>query len=80
MSPLTSVNDPLLNSLSVTAPRVLERLHLDFGFLVEHHLFPAMSPRHAREVCEVVRGMSAAADAVGYGTGVTSPSSCCACA
>jgi len=57
LSPLTTVNDPLLNSLSVTAPRVIETLHLDFGFHVEHHLFPAMSPRHAREVREVVRSM-----------------------
>ena len=50
LSPLTTVNDPLLNSLSVTAPRVVETLHLN-----EHHLFPAMSPRHAREVRELVR-------------------------
>ena len=55
LSPLTTVNDPLLNSLSVTAPRVVETLHLNFGFHVEHHLFPAMSPRHAREVRELVR-------------------------
>jgi fatty acid desaturase len=48
LMPLTEVNDPLLNSLSVTAPRVVEALHLNFGFHVEHHLFPAMSPRHAR--------------------------------
>src|SRR5213078_203359 len=32
LSPLLPVNDPLVNSLSVTLPRVLEWLTLDFGF------------------------------------------------
>ena len=45
--PLTEVNDPLANTLSVTAPRWLERLHLQFGYHVEHHLFPMVSGRHA---------------------------------
>jgi fatty acid desaturase len=50
LSPLTDVNDPLLNTLSVTTPRILEVLHLDFGLHVEHHLFPSMSPRYAGAV------------------------------
>jgi fatty acid desaturase len=55
LSPLTGVNDPLANSLSVTAPRLVEWLTLGFGFHVEHHLFPAMSGRHARRVRDVLR-------------------------
>jgi fatty acid desaturase len=55
LSPLTDVNDPLLNSLSVTAPRVVEVLHLNFGYHVEHHVFPAMSPRHAPRVRAALR-------------------------
>jgi fatty acid desaturase len=55
LSPLLPVNDPLVNSLSVTLPRVLEWLTLDFGFHVEHHLFPTMSTRHGRVVREVLR-------------------------
>ncbi|HEX3473582.1 MAG TPA: fatty acid desaturase [Kofleriaceae bacterium] len=55
LSPLSTVNDPLINSLSVTLPRVLEWLTLDFGFHVEHHLFPAMSHRQGRRVREVLR-------------------------
>jgi fatty acid desaturase len=47
LSPLTEVNDPLLNSLSVTVPRLFDFTTLRFGFHVEHHLFPAMSSRHA---------------------------------
>lgn len=55
LSPLSAVNDPLVNSLSVTLPRLLEWLTLDFGFHVEHHLFPTMSARHGRVVREVLR-------------------------
>ena len=47
LSPLTAVNDPLVNSLSVTVPRLFDFTTLRFGFHVEHHLFPAMSSRHA---------------------------------
>lgn len=54
LSSLTDVNDPLANSLSVTLPRWLEWLTLCFGFHVEHHLFPAMSARHARDVRDVL--------------------------
>jgi fatty acid desaturase len=53
LSPHTGVNDPLLNSLSVTGPRLFDWLTLGFGYHVEHHVFPAMSARHAR----VVRGL-----------------------
>ena len=55
LSPLTGVNDPLANSLTVTAPRWIEWLTLGFGFHVEHHLFPAMSSRHAREVRQILQ-------------------------
>jgi fatty acid desaturase len=56
LNPLTpDVNDPLVNSLSVTLPRPLEWLTLDFGYHVEHHLFPAMSARHGRVVREQLR-------------------------
>ena len=50
LSPLTGVNDPLANSLTVTTPRLIQWLTLGFGFHVEHHLFPAMSARHAPAV------------------------------
>jgi len=55
LSPLSPVNDPLVNSLSVTLPRVVEWLTLDFGFHVEHHLFPTMSTRHGRLVRQALR-------------------------
>jgi fatty acid desaturase len=50
LSPMTEINDPLVNSLTVTVPGWLARLHLDFGLHVEHHLFPSMSSAHAGRV------------------------------
>jgi len=50
LSPATEINDPLLGSLSVTVPRWIDWLTLDFGYHVEHHLFPAASARHGRAI------------------------------
>jgi fatty acid desaturase len=55
LSPRGDVNDPLQNSLSVTVPRFIEWLTLGFGYHVEHHLFPAMSTRHAPRVRDALR-------------------------
>jgi fatty acid desaturase len=55
LSPRVEINDPLVSGLSVTAPRWIEWLTLQFGYHVEHHLFPAMSSRHARWVRELLR-------------------------
>jgi fatty acid desaturase len=55
LSPLSPTNDPLVNSLSVRLPRLLEWLTLDFGFHVEHHLFPTMSARQGRVIRQVLR-------------------------
>lgn len=56
LSPLTpGVNDPLVNSLSVTLPRPLEWLTLGFGYHTEHHLFPSLSTRHAPAVRALLR-------------------------
>lgn len=50
LSPLTSENDPLANSLTVTSHPVVEFFTLNFGYHVEHHLFPTVSPRHAKKI------------------------------
>ncbi len=55
LSPRVEINDPLVSGLSVTAPRWIERLTLQFGYHVEHHMFPAMSSRHAGAVRTLLR-------------------------
>ena len=50
LSPLTSENDPLANSLSVSNHPWLEFLNLNFGYHVEHHLFPTVNGKHAKAV------------------------------
>jgi len=50
LSPYSRDNDPLLSSLSVTTPRLLRALHLNFGYHVEHHVFPKLSPAYAPRV------------------------------
>jgi fatty acid desaturase len=55
LSPLTEVNDPLISGLSVTVPRWVQWATLHFGLHVEHHLFPAMSSRHAPRVQRLLR-------------------------
>lgn len=54
LSPVVEIDDPLASGLTVTLSRPWEWLTLGFGFHVEHHLFPSMSPRHARAVREVL--------------------------
>ncbi len=54
LSPRIDINDPLVSGLSVTSPRWIEQLTLGFGYHVEHHLFPAVSSRHARTVRALV--------------------------
>lgn len=54
LSPRVEINDPLVSGLSVTTPRWFELLTLGFGYHVEHHLFPAMSSRHAPSVRSLI--------------------------
>ena len=50
LSPRVTIDDPLISGLSVTTPAAIDWLTLRFGYHVEHHLFPAMSTRHAPAV------------------------------
>ncbi len=50
LSPLTSENDPLANSLTVTNHPFFEYISLNFGYHVEHHLFPTVSSKHAKKI------------------------------
>lgn len=50
ISPLTKINDPLVNSLTVTTNPILDFFHLNFGYHVEHHIFPRMSGAYTKKV------------------------------
>ncbi|MDQ0254024.1 fatty acid desaturase [Evansella vedderi] len=57
LNPLTSVNDPLANSLTVTVPKWVDVLHFNFSYHTEHHLFPAMSSKYYPLVKEHIKEM-----------------------
>jgi len=40
-------NDPLVNSLSVKVPRLLDWMHFNLSYHLEHHLAPNVNPRFA---------------------------------
>ncbi|MCH2110770.1 MAG: fatty acid desaturase [Polyangiaceae bacterium] len=50
LSPLVNQNDPLQSSLTVKVPWLYEIYSLQFGYHVEHHIFPKMSAKYAPEV------------------------------
>lgn len=55
ISPLTKVNDPLMNSLTVTTNSICDFFHLNFGYHVEHHIFPRMSGAYTKKVHKEVK-------------------------
>lgn len=55
ISPLTKINDPLINSLTVTNNPILSFIHLNFGYHVEHHIFPRVSSRYAKQIHEALK-------------------------
>jgi fatty acid desaturase len=57
ISPLTKINDPLENSLTVTTNPVSDFFHLNFGYHVEHHLFPRVSCKHSKTIHKHLKAM-----------------------
>jgi len=47
-------HDPLLGSTSIEVPGVFDRLHSNFSYHTEHHLFPAMNSKYYPLVCEIL--------------------------
>ncbi|HEX8141973.1 MAG TPA: fatty acid desaturase [Pyrinomonadaceae bacterium] len=47
MRPLTSVQDTLSTTMSVSTPKIFDKLHFHFSHHVEHHLFPSLSTKYA---------------------------------
>ena len=46
LNPLCEHTDPLIGSTSIVVPSWIDWLHDNFSYHTEHHLFPAMNPRH----------------------------------
>ncbi|HEY9909943.1 MAG TPA: fatty acid desaturase [Thermosynechococcaceae cyanobacterium] len=40
---MTSLNDVLVNSLSIRVPKLFDRLHFNFSYHTEHHVFPGLN-------------------------------------
>lgn len=55
LSPLTKKNDPLRNSLTVITNPIQDFFHLNFGYHVEHHVFPTVSGAHAKKIHESLK-------------------------
>jgi fatty acid desaturase len=51
---MTSVNDPLINSLSIRVPKIFDVLHLNFSYHTEHHIFPSLNSDYYPLVQELI--------------------------
>ncbi|MEB3294299.1 MAG: fatty acid desaturase [Synechococcales bacterium] len=47
---MTDINDPLINSVSLTVPKWVDWLHLNFSYHAEHHVFPGLNSDYYPEV------------------------------
>jgi len=46
VSPMTEINDPLLNSVSLRVPKFFDLIHLNFSYHTEHHIFPNLNSNY----------------------------------
>ncbi len=53
--PMTGINDPLINSLSIRVPKIFDILHLNFSYHTEHHIFPGMNSDYYPMVQELLK-------------------------
>ncbi len=54
VSPMSSVNDPTFNSLSLRVPKFFDWLHLNFSYHTEHHIFPNINSDYYPQVRELL--------------------------
>lgn len=52
---MTSINDPLINSVSLKVPKFIDKLHLNFSYHTEHHIFPGMNSDYYPKVQELLK-------------------------
>ena len=54
MCRMTEVNDPLINSVSMRLPKLVDLLHFNFSYHTEHHIFPSMNSDYYPAVQELL--------------------------
>ncbi len=52
---MTSINDPLINSVSLRVPKIFDILHLNFSYHTEHHIFPSINSNYYPMVQELLQ-------------------------
>jgi fatty acid desaturase len=52
---MTSINDPLINSVSLRVPKIFDLLHLNFSYHTEHHIFPGINSDYCPMVRELLQ-------------------------
>ena len=52
---MTSVNDPLRNSVSLRVSKIFDKLHLNFSYHTEHHIFPGLNSDYYPMVQELLQ-------------------------
>lgn len=55
LCPMTDVNDPLVNSVSLQMPKIFDLLHFNFSYHTEHHLFPSINSDYYPLVQELLQ-------------------------
>jgi fatty acid desaturase len=55
LCPMTEVNDPLINSVSLKMPKIFDLLHFNFSYHTEHHLFPSINSDYYPLVQELLQ-------------------------
>ncbi len=54
LNPLSESNDPVTNTTSVVVYRIFNRLHLNFSYHTEHHVFPGMNSDYYPKVTQLL--------------------------
>ncbi|MDJ0799679.1 MAG: fatty acid desaturase [Calothrix sp. MO_167.B12] len=55
VSPITEINDPLANGISLQVPKFIDVLHVHFSYHVEHHIFPGLNSDYYPMVRDLLR-------------------------
>jgi fatty acid desaturase len=52
---MTSINDPLANTISIKVPKLFDLLHLNFSYHAEHHIFPGLNSDYYPLVQDLIK-------------------------